>query len=60
MNSIIILATIGNLMLVNLPGSVVRGFIVVAAAALVVIATIYKIKTIRAFLYPSFESFLKR
>ena len=50
MNSIIIPATVGKLMLVNLPGSVVRGFIVIAAAALVVIATMYKIKTIRAFL----------
>ena len=39
MNSIIIPATIGKLMLVNLPGSVVPGVIVVAAATLVVIAT---------------------
>ena len=44
MNSIIILATIGKLMLVNLPGSVVPGVIVVAAATLVVIATMYKNK----------------
>ena len=35
----IIPATIGKLMLVNLPGSVVPGVIVVAAATLVVIAT---------------------
>ena len=44
MNSIIILATIGKLMLVNLPGSVVPGVIVVSGAVIVVIATMYKSK----------------
>ena len=42
MNSSIIPAIIGKFMLINLPGSVLPGFIVVAAAALVVITTMYK------------------
>ena len=44
MNSIVILATMGKLMLVNLPDSVVPSVIVVLGAALVVIATMYKSK----------------